>query len=45
MSDIPTEMCGKYGAEIDPTRRVDFALKDETRVRESCFLKETRAKG
>jgi hypothetical protein len=25
------ERCGKCGAEIDPARRVDFTLKDDTR--------------
>jgi AraC family transcriptional regulator len=36
-----TDRCGKCGAEIDPTRRVDFTLKDATRVCESCFVKGT----
>jgi len=35
------EICGKCGAEIDPTRRVDFTLKNGTRVCDSCFVKET----
>lgn len=35
------EHCGKCGAEIDTTRRVDFTLKDGTRVCESCFTKGT----
>ena len=35
------ERCGKCGAEIDPTRRVDFTLKDGTRVCDSCFVKGT----
>jgi hypothetical protein len=42
MSEAPIEVCGKCDAEIDPTRRVDFTLKDGTRVCESCFVKETR---
>jgi hypothetical protein len=33
--------CGKCGAPIDPSRRVDFTLKDGTRVCESCFVKGT----
>jgi hypothetical protein len=33
MSDEQTELCGKCGTEIDPCRRVDFTLKDGTRVR------------
>jgi hypothetical protein len=36
------ELCGKCGAEIDINRRVDFTLKDGTRVCDSCFIKETR---
>jgi recombinational DNA repair protein (RecF pathway) len=35
------DRCGKCGAEIDPNRRVDFTLKDGTRVCESCFVKGT----
>jgi hypothetical protein len=42
MSDTPVDLCGKCGAEIDPNRRVDFTLKDGTRVCDSCFVKETR---
>jgi recombinational DNA repair protein (RecF pathway) len=41
MAEGQTDFCGKCGAEIDPTRRVDFTLKDGTRVCESCFVKET----
>ena len=37
-----TEMFGKCGAEIGPTRRVDFTLKDGTRVCGACFAKETQ---
>ena len=36
-----TEVCEKCDAEIDLTRRVDFTLKDGTRVCDSCFVKET----
>jgi hypothetical protein len=35
------ELSGKCGAEIDSTGRVDFTLKDGTRVCESCFVKGT----
>jgi len=41
MSETQTELCGKCGAEIDFSRRVDFTLKDGTRVCEPCFVKET----
>lgn len=37
------DRCGKCGADIDPTRRVDFTLKDGTRVCDSCFVKGTRS--
>jgi hypothetical protein len=40
MNKTPEE-CGKCSAEIDPTRRVDFTLKNGTRVCEQCFVKET----
>jgi hypothetical protein len=42
MDETPKDVCGKCGAEIDPSRRVDFTLKDGTRVCESCFVKGTR---
>jgi hypothetical protein len=38
MSKNQTELCGKCGAEIDLNRRVDFTLKDRTRVCEQCFI-------
>jgi len=41
MSETQIEVCGKCSAEIEPTRRVDFTLKDGTRVCESCFVMET----
>jgi hypothetical protein len=41
MSEMQTELCGKCGAEIELSRRVDFTLKDGTRVCDSCFVKET----
>lgn len=38
----PTQdRCGKCEAEIDAGRRVDFTLKDGTRVCDSCFVKGT----
>ena len=42
MSEAQTELCGKCGVEIDFSRRVDFTLKNGTRVCESCFVKESR---
>ena len=42
VSEERTDLCGKCGTEIDPARRVDFTLKNGTRVCESCFVKETR---
>jgi recombinational DNA repair protein (RecF pathway) len=41
MAESDDERCGKCGAEIDPSRRVDFTLKDGTRVCDSCFVKGT----
>jgi len=41
MTDEREEKCGKCGADIDSGRRVDFTLKDGTRVCDSCFIKET----
>jgi recombinational DNA repair protein (RecF pathway) len=41
MSETRIEVCGKCDAEIDPTRRVDFTLKDGAMICQSCFLKET----
>jgi hypothetical protein len=41
MSETQVEVCGKCSAEIEPTRRVDFTLKDGTKVCESCFVSET----
>jgi DNA-binding transcriptional LysR family regulator len=37
MGETQIEVCVKCDAEIDPTRRVDFTLKDGTRVCESCI--------
>ena len=41
MADSIEDRCGRCGAEIDPSRRVDFTLKDGTRVCEPCFVKGT----
>jgi NMD protein affecting ribosome stability and mRNA decay len=41
MEQTHEDTCGKCGADIDSTRRVDFTLKDGTRVCDSCFVKET----
>jgi hypothetical protein len=32
MTESQIDVCGKCWAEIDPTRRVDYTLKDGTRV-------------
>ena len=42
MRELQSDLCGKCSAEIDPERRVDFTLKNGTRVCESCFVRETR---
>jgi hypothetical protein len=41
MAEPVQDECGKCGAEIDPGRRIDFTLKDGTRVCDSCFVKGT----
>jgi hypothetical protein len=41
MHESPADVCGKCGAAIDFNRRVDFTLKDGTRVCDSCFVRET----
>jgi hypothetical protein len=41
MSETHADLCETCGVEIDSSRRVDFTLKDGTRVCESCFVKET----
>lgn len=33
---------GKSGVDIDPTGRVNFTLKGDTRVWESCLVKGTK---
>jgi hypothetical protein len=43
VSDSNADLCGRCGAEIDSTRRVDFTLKDGTRVCDSCFVKGTKS--
>jgi len=35
------DRCGKCQAELDSSRRVDFTLKDGTRVCDGCFVKGT----
>ena len=41
MAQTTEDRCGKCGTEIDPNRRVDFTLKDGTRVCDSCLVKGT----
>lgn len=41
MTDQAPDRCGKCGSEIDPTRRIDYTLKDGTRVCDSCFVRGT----
>ena len=41
MADPTKDLCGKCGAEIDTTRRIDYTLKDGTRVCDSSFVKGT----
>jgi hypothetical protein len=41
MAEPVQDECGKCGAEIDAGRRIDFTLKDGTRVCDSCFVKGT----
>jgi NMD protein affecting ribosome stability and mRNA decay len=43
VSESNQDLCGRCGAEIDSTRRVDFTLKDGTRVCDSCFVKGTKS--
>jgi recombinational DNA repair protein (RecF pathway) len=43
VSEAGQDVCGRCGADIDPTRRVDFTLKDGTRVCDSCFVKGTKS--
>jgi hypothetical protein len=41
MPEPTQDRCGKCGAEIDASRRIDYTLKDGTRVCDSCFVKGT----
>jgi len=41
MAETTQDQCGSYGVEIDESRRVDFTLKNGTRVCDSCFVKRT----
>jgi hypothetical protein len=41
MTDPAPDRCGKCESEIDPTRRIDYTLKDGTRVCDSCFVRGT----
>jgi hypothetical protein len=41
MVETTQDLCGSCGAEIDESRRVDFTLKNGTRVCDSCFVKGT----
>jgi hypothetical protein len=41
MKEPNADQCGKCGTGIDSNRRVDFTLKDGTRVCEPCFVKGT----
>jgi len=43
MADPKPDLCGKCGTEIDPTRRIDYTLKDGTRVCDFCFMKGTNS--
>jgi hypothetical protein len=43
MIDSQTDLCGKCGAEIDSTRRVDCTLKDGTRVCDAGFVNRDTA--
>jgi hypothetical protein len=40
MSETHADLCEKCGAEIDSSRTVDLKLKHETRICDSCFVKE-----
>jgi deoxycytidine triphosphate deaminase len=41
MAERAQDHCGKCGAEIDESRRIDYTLKDGTRVCDSCFVRGT----
>jgi hypothetical protein len=42
MTEPAQDQCGKCEAEIDPNRRIDYTLKDGTRVCDSCFVRGTK---
>jgi hypothetical protein len=41
MTEPAPDQCGKCGAEIDTSRRIDYTLKDGTRVCDACFVRGT----
>jgi hypothetical protein len=41
MVEPDQDRCGKCGAEIDASRRIDYTLKDGTRACDSCFVRGT----
>jgi recombinational DNA repair protein (RecF pathway) len=41
MAEPTQDQCGNCGAKIDDSRRVDFTLKNGTRVCDSCFVRGT----
>jgi hypothetical protein len=41
MTEPAQDQCGKCESEIDPNRRIDYTLKDGTRVCDSCFVRGT----
>jgi NMD protein affecting ribosome stability and mRNA decay len=43
MADPTKDLCGKCGAEIDASRRIDYTLKDGTGVCDSCFVRGTES--
>ncbi len=40
MSETRANFCEKCGTDIDSSRTVDLTLKNETRICDSCFVKE-----
>jgi hypothetical protein len=45
MAEPIRDQCGCCGVEIDGGRRVDFTLKNGTRVCDSCFVRGTASPG
>jgi len=41
MAEPIQDQCGRCGTDIDECRRVDFTLKNGTRVCDSCFVRGT----